>query len=109
MKSRPVAASFDPLAVGGIEPQSESTLRDVEDDVGSDRIMTPEHPLWSDFLSKLSRIPICTGTTRQARTALAAMPGIDVQESLDALAGLGGTCDCSIELDVAPMAMSSGA
>jgi hypothetical protein len=37
------------------------------------------------------------------------MSGIDVQESLDALARLGGTCDCSIELDVAPMAMSSGA
>jgi hypothetical protein len=109
MKSCLVAASFDPLAVGRIDPQFECTLRDVEDDVGSDRIMTPEHPLWSDFLSKLSRIPICTGTTRQARIALTAMSGIDVQESLDALARLGGTCDCSIELDVAPMAMSSGA
>jgi hypothetical protein len=109
MKSPLVAASFDPLSVGRIEPQSGSTLRDVEDDVGSDRIMTPEHPLWPDFLSELSRIPICTGTTRQASIALAAMPGIDVQESLDALARLGGTCDCSIELDVAPMAMSSGA
>jgi len=81
----------------------------VEDDVGSDRIMTPEHPLWSDFLCKLSSVPICVGTTRQARIALTVMPGIDVQESLDALARLGGTCDCSIELDVAPMAMSSGA
>ena len=54
--------------------------------MGSDRIMTPEHPLWLDFLSNLSRIPICTGTTRQARIALTAMSGIDVQESLDALA-----------------------
>ena len=72
MKSGLVAASFDPLAVGRIDPQFESTLRDVEDDVGSDRIMTPEHPLWLDFLSNLSRIPICTGTTRQA--ALSGLP-----------------------------------
>jgi len=81
----------------------------VEDDVGSDRIMTPEHPLWPDFLSKLRSIPICSGTTRQARAALETIPQVDVQGSLDALACLGGTCDCSIELDVAPMALSSGA
>jgi len=77
--------------------------------VGSDRIMTPEHPLWPEFLSKLRSIPICSGTTRQARAALETIPQVDVQGSLDALAGLGGTCDCSIELDVAPMALSSGA
>jgi hypothetical protein len=81
----------------------------VEDDVGSDRIMTPEHPLWPEFLSKLRSIPICSGTTRQARAALETMPGIDVQGSLDTLARFGGTCDCSIELDVAPMAVSSSA
>ena len=77
--------------------------------MGSDRIMTPEHSLWPDFLSKLSSVPICFGTTRHARMALETMPGIDVQRSLDALARLGGTCDCSIELDVAPMAVSSRA
>lgn len=77
--------------------------------MGSDRIMTPEHPLWPEFLSKLRSIPICSGTTRQARAALETIPQVDVQGSLDALAGLGGTCDCSIELDVAPMALSSGA
>ena len=107
MKIRAAAASFDTFVVERFEPQSRST--DVEDDVGSDRIMTPEHPLWHDFLSKLRSIPICSGTTRQARAALETMSGIDVQESLDALAGLGGTCDCSIELDVAPMAVSSSA
>jgi hypothetical protein len=106
MKSCLVAASFDPLAVGRFEPQLDSTLCDVEDDVGSDRIMTPEHPLWSDFLSKLSRAPICFGTTQRARMALTEMSGVDAQASLDALAGLGGTCDCSIELDIAPMALS---
>jgi hypothetical protein len=106
MKSCPVTASFDPLAVGRIELQSESTLCDVEDDVGSDRIMTPEHPLWSDFLSKLSRAPICFGTTQHARMALTEISGVDVQTSLDTLAGLGGTCDCSIELDIAPMELS---
>ena len=107
MKIAAAAASFDAFAVERFEPQSKST--DVEDDVGSDRIMTPEHPLWPDFLSKLRGVPICFGTTRQARAALAEMPGIDVQPSLDALARLGGTCDCSIELDVAPMAISRGA
>jgi hypothetical protein len=109
MKSSPVTASFDPLAVERIEPQSESTLCDVEDDVGSDRIMTPEHPLWPDFLSKLSRAPICFGTTQQAQMALTEISVVDVQASLDALAGLGGTCDCSIELDIAPMELSSRA
>ena len=77
--------------------------------MGSDRIMTPEHPLWPDFLSKLRSIPICSGTTRQARAALETMTHMDVQGSLDALARLGGTCDCSIELDVAPMSLPSGA
>ena len=77
--------------------------------MGSDRIMTPEHPLWFDFLSRLQSVPICFGTTRHARLTLEAMPGIDAQESLEALAHLGGTCDCSIELDVAPMAVSTGA
>lgn len=109
MKSYPVTASFDPLAVERVEPQSESTHCDVEDDVGSNRIMTPEHPLWPDFLSKLSRAPICFGTTQQAQMALTEISGVDVQASLDALAGLGGTCDCSIELDIAPMELSSRA
>jgi hypothetical protein len=38
--------------------------------------------------------------------ALIEISEVDVQASLDALAGLGGTCDCSIELDIAPMELS---
>ncbi len=68
--------------------------------MGSDHIMTPEHPLWPKFLAKLSQVAICSGTTRHARLALAELPGIDVAESLRALAELGGTCDCQIELDI---------
>lgn len=67
----------------------------------SDRIMTPEHPLWSVFAAKLSRAPLCSGTTQHARTALSELPGIDVQGSLSALAEIGGYCDCQIEFDVA--------
>jgi hypothetical protein len=79
---------------------AESDLLCREDDVGSDHIMTPEHPLWPYFHAKLSRVYICSGTTHHARAALAELPGIDVTESLRALAELGGTCDCQIELDV---------
>jgi len=71
-----------------------------EDDVSSDRIMTPEHPLWPNFVARLSQVSVCAGNTRHSRAALAELPGIDVTESLDALAALGGTCDCQIELDV---------
>lgn len=82
---------------------------DVEDDVRSDRIMTPEHTLWPTFLSQLSRVSICQGTTKHARAVLEEMPGIEVDASLEALAELGGTCDCAIELDVASMNSQVGA
>jgi hypothetical protein len=72
--------------------------------VGSEQIMTPEHPLWPNFISKLSRVPICLGTTQYARAALTEIPGVDVQGSLRALAELGGTCDCAIEHDVMALA-----
>jgi hypothetical protein len=69
--------------------------------MGNDRIMTPEHPGWSEFITKLSRARICHGTTKEARGVMGSMQGIDVEGSLRALADLGGTCDCRIELDVA--------
>jgi len=68
----------------------------------SQGIMVPEHPRWSEFLSKLSRARICYGTSEQARATLVSMGGIDVERSLLELARLGATCDCQIELDVAP-------
>jgi hypothetical protein len=41
--------------------------------------------------------------------ALIEISGSTCKRRLDALAGLGGTCDCSIELDIAPMELSSRA
>ena len=69
--------------------------------MGNDRVMTPEHPSWSEFIAKLSGARICLGTTKESRVVLGSMQGIDVEGSLRALAELGGTCDCRIELDVA--------
>lgn len=71
--------------------------------MGSEHVMTPDHPQWPIFHSRLSRVFACHGTTENARAILAAMPGIDVQTSLDALWALGGTCDCAIDLDIAPL------
>jgi len=66
----------------------------------SDRIMTPNHPRWSEFITELGRIPICKGTNAQARCVLSAMLEIDVEASLQILASMGGRCDCEIELDL---------
>ena len=66
----------------------------------SDRIMTPHHPRWSEFIEELGRIPICKGTNAHARHVLTLMDGMDVEASLQMLARLGGRCDCEIELDL---------
>ena len=66
-----------------------------------DPIMTPEHPMWTEFISRLSRATACRGTTAQARAVLATTPGIDIEGSLRALAALGARCDCEIEHDIA--------
>jgi len=76
---------------------------------GSDEIIVPGHPRWSEFVSKLSRARICFGTTDQARLTLAGMGDVNVEGSLRELARLGGTCDCQIELDVARSTASMGA
>jgi len=76
---------------------------------GSDEIIVPGHPRWSEFVSKLSRARICFGTTDQARLTLAGMGDVNVEGSLRELARLGGTCDCQIELDVAGSTASMGA
>jgi hypothetical protein len=72
----------------------------MEDVMLSDRIMTPDHLRWTEFISDLGRIPLCKGTNAHARHVLTAMKGIDVEASLRALADLGGRCDCEIELDL---------
>jgi len=66
-----------------------------------EQVMTPEHPLWSDFISRLSRVTLCLGTTTHTRRVLGDLPGIDVEESIRVLAALGGRCDCEIEHDIA--------
>ena len=66
----------------------------------SDRIMTPQHPRWSEFISELGRIPVCKGSNAHARHVLSFMDGIDVEASLQILASMGGRCDCEIELDL---------
>lgn len=66
-----------------------------------EQVMTPEHPMWSDFISRLSRVTLCLGTTAHARRVLTDMPGIDVEQSLGELAALGARCDCEIEHDIA--------
>lgn len=76
---------------------------------GSEEIIVPGHPRWPEFLSELGRARICFGTTEQARLTLASMSGVDVDGSLRALARLGGTCDCQIELDLAPLTAGVGA
>lgn len=68
----------------------------------SDRIMTPEHPLWTEFIARLSRVPACAGTAVNTRAVLSMTPGIDVEESLRALARMGARCDCEIEHDITP-------
>jgi hypothetical protein len=71
--------------------------------VRGEQVITPEHPLWMEFLSRLSRAPICRDTTAHAREALASLGNVDVDETLRTLAALGGLCDCAIEFDIAPL------
>lgn len=74
----------------------------------SDRIMTPHHPRWSEFITELGRIPICKGTNAHARHVLTIMDEIDVEASLQILASMGGHCDCEIELDLGQAAERVG-
>jgi hypothetical protein len=62
--------------------------------------MTPNHPLWPEFLERLERADLCHRTTEHSRAILETMSGVDVQASLRALRALGGYCDCSIRYDV---------
>jgi hypothetical protein len=63
-------------------------------------IMRPDHPLWSEFHSRLNRVDRCRQTTEHARAILETMSGIDVAQSLNALREIGGTCDCAILYDL---------
>lgn len=70
-------------------------------------IIVPGNRRWPEFLSELGRARKCLGTTEHARAVLNRMPHVDVDGSLRALALLGGTCDCAIELDLSREVASS--
>ena len=72
-------------------------------------IIVPGHRRWPEFLSRLSRARLCSGTTEHARIILWEMADVDVEGTLRELARLGGTCDCQIELDVASSSARLGA
>ena len=61
-----------------------------------EEIIVPGHNRWPEFLSRLSRARICFGNTKQARLALAAMDGVDVDGSLRGLARLGEIALCAV-------------
>ncbi len=63
-------------------------------------LMTPEHPLWGEFVDRLGCAARCNQTTEHSRRVLQAMVGIDVEGSLMALRDMGGVCDCSILFDL---------
>lgn len=66
----------------------------------AERIMTPWHPRWPEFTAHLQQVPRCRKTTEHARATLVAMDGLDVADSLRALAEMGGECDCTILFDL---------
>lgn len=74
----------------------------------SNRIMTPDHPRWSEFVDRLSHSVICLRTTDNARRILVAMDDLDVEASLEALRRLGGRCDCEIVFEVAGIEVCAG-
>jgi hypothetical protein len=72
----------------------------------NDQVMNLEHPLWNEFIERLSHAVICDCTTANARQVLNSMQGIDVQRSLEALCLKRGRCDCEIVYNVARLAPS---
>ena len=70
-------------------------------------IIVPASPRWPEFLSELGRARRCLGTVEHARAVLNAMPRVDVEGSLRELARMGGTCDCTIELDLRVESLSA--
>jgi len=74
------------------------------------KIMTPDHPLWDEYLQKLSRRLYhrmdmtsrtrCKGDFTWTRRILANMKGIDVEASIEYLRANFGDCDEDV-LDIA--------
>ena len=66
-------------------------------------VVTPRSARWKEFLAELGKAPLCHRTTEHARRVLEIM-GADIDASLEALAVLGGRCDCAILFDLDPEA-----
>jgi len=64
-------------------------------------VLTPRSPRWPQFIDELAKAPICLRTDENARRVLEAMPGVDVEASLQALHRMGARCDCEILFDLA--------
>jgi hypothetical protein len=72
-------------------------------------VLTPERPRWEQFIAKLDSIGLiegCDGDAgprvhRHAKAVMAAMGGIDIEETLAFFENHGGYCDCEILLNVA--------
>jgi Protein of unknown function (DUF2695) len=76
-------------------------------------VMTPESPRWEQFVNTLDSAMTgnyCAGDEnenpahahRYAKAAMAAMGGIDIENSLAFFKEHGGYCDCEILLNVDP-------
>jgi hypothetical protein len=66
-------------------------------------IMTPNHPLWDEFIERLDAVADrCDSTSNKplARAILETMPDIDIDASFAFFEKYGGYCDCEILLNV---------
>lgn len=66
-------------------------------------LLIPGHPRYAEFWDKLEAATDadhCDGTPLVARRLLIDTDGIDVDETLAALAAIGGVCDCNILCEV---------
>jgi hypothetical protein len=84
-------------------------LSDHSDQSGLERflmaIMTPEHPLWDEFVARLDAALVngCDDTEEKplTRAILERMPNIDIEASLAWFEHYDGYCDCEVLYHVA--------
>lgn len=66
-------------------------------------IMSPDHPLWDDFIERLDAVAdLCDSTSDKplARAILETIPDIDIEATFAFFEDYGGYCDCEILLNV---------
>lgn len=63
----------------------------------AERIMTPSHESWYDFLTEMILFfEGCDGTHKTTRAVLQEIHGIDVDRTLAFFERQGGVCDCEV-------------